>query len=403
MPNLFRGTATTSSVSRVNRTAILEVLRQHGALSRQQIESTTGLSPATVNRLTASLISEQLVVPDGRAPSTGGRPSVLLRYTGSSRVVAAIQLRADGAHGALVDFDGVFIHRLSRTFEDLDASKGREKAARDARLQRTLELFDSLATTAIERGTECLSLGLSVPGAVEHPSGKIGHMHELDFPDVALTDLLRAHTGLPVVVENDANAMAFGELQRGVGRGSSSLVVLHLGSGLGAGIVTNGVLHRGFRGEAGEVGYLLMERSSLANTFPAFGDLESRIGALALTKIARDRGMIVPEGKLLVVEDIFDLARDGDAVAEGMAGEVLDMIAMAVAAMSIVLDPEMVILGGNSAINSNVIIPGVLDRLTGRILRVPRLESATFVDDAVIVGAAELAAHSVRGLTYLAG
>jgi len=89
-----RATATTSTLARVNQTAIIEALRESGALSRQQLGVKTGLSPATINRLTASLIDDGLVVAAGQEPSTGGRPSVLLRYAGSSRLVAAIQLRA---------------------------------------------------------------------------------------------------------------------------------------------------------------------------------------------------------------------------------------------------------------------------------------------------------------------
>src|ERR1035437_804681 len=95
-----RDTATTSTLARVNRTTILEALRNSGTLSRQQIGAVTGLSPATVNRLTGALITEGIVAVAGREPSTGGRPSVLLRYVGGSRLVAAIQLRAERAPGS---------------------------------------------------------------------------------------------------------------------------------------------------------------------------------------------------------------------------------------------------------------------------------------------------------------
>ena len=95
MPKRERSTATTSTLARVNQTAIIEALRGMGALSRQQLGALTGLSPATINRLTATLIEEGAVVQAGHVPSTGGRPAVLLRYAGGTRVVAAIQVRLE--------------------------------------------------------------------------------------------------------------------------------------------------------------------------------------------------------------------------------------------------------------------------------------------------------------------
>ena len=116
-------TATTSTVSKVNRTAIIEALIEHGPISRRQIGVLTGLSPATVNRLTGNLIAEDLVTQHGQEASTGGRPSILLRYTGSSRVVAGMQIRHDRASGILVDFDGVIIHSQECLF-DIAAAGG---------------------------------------------------------------------------------------------------------------------------------------------------------------------------------------------------------------------------------------------------------------------------------------
>src|SRR3954468_217912 len=111
-----QNTATTSTLARVNQTAILEALRNKGALSRQQIGALTGLSPATVNRLTASLMDDGLVESAGQEASTGGRPSILLRYSGGSRLVAAMQLHADRVSGMLVTFDGQIVFRRDTAF-----------------------------------------------------------------------------------------------------------------------------------------------------------------------------------------------------------------------------------------------------------------------------------------------
>ena len=186
IPMARRPTATTSTVSKVNQTAIIEALRFGGPLSRQQIGSVTGLSPATVNRLTASLISEGLVAREGQVPSTGGRPSVLLRYAGSARVVAAIQLRADRVIGALVDLDGEFVHRSEVSFSDLGNASEQPNILEDDRFNRMLELFDGLIATADALGKPCLGVGVSVPGVVEHPEGVVAHLPELGWPEFGL-------------------------------------------------------------------------------------------------------------------------------------------------------------------------------------------------------------------------
>ncbi|WP_431245686.1 ROK family transcriptional regulator [Leifsonia xyli] len=410
MAKRTRATATTSTLARVNQTAIIEALRESGALSRQQLGAKTGLSPATINRLTASLIEDGLVVAAGQEPSTGGRPSVLLRYAGGSRLVAAIQLRADTVTGILVDFDGKVVFRRSvalgqRQAEDAatDGARGGAGASdQDKQLRKVFRLFDDLIATADSMGTPCLAVGIAVPGVVQQPDGVVGTMPEFGWTGVPFGALLRERTHLPVVVENDANALAYGELHAGAGRGLSSLVALFLENGLGAGIVANGELHRGARAEAGEIGYLLMERSSLERSYDARGDLEDRIGSLALTQRARERGMPIPASGSLTAEDVFELARDGNADAQELADEILDMVAIAVAALVIVLDPELVVVGSSFVGSADTVIPGIQERLRGRIIRVPRIEPATHREDAVLLGAAELAAAEVNGFAYLA-
>lgn len=396
-------TATSNTISRVNQTAIIEALREQGPLSRQQIGTITGLSPATVNRLAATLINDGLVARQGQVPSTGGRPSVLLSYVGGTKLVACIQVRADCARGALINLDSHFVHRTEVSFDDLPPAGSHADIDTDVRLARTLKLFDELIDTARALGTPCVSVGVSVPGVVTHPDGRIAHLPELGWPEFPLKTMLAARTDLPVVIENDANALAVGELQHGVGRGVKSLVAVHLENGLGAGIISNGQVHHGYRFEAGEIGYLLMEPASLEKSYSALGDLEDRVGSLALTRKARSRGMDVPEGHLLMADEIFVRAENGEEVAAEIASEILDMVALAIGAMSIILDPEIIVLGSGLASHVQMVIPAIEERLSGRIIRVPQMAPATFIEDGVLVGIAELAALEVRGFTYVAG
>jgi predicted NBD/HSP70 family sugar kinase len=398
-------TATTTTLARVNQTAILELLRDSGALSRQQIGAKTGLSPATVNRLTATLIDEGVIVADGQEPSTGGRPSVLLRYSGGTRLVAAMQLHADRASGVLVDFDGKIVFRHESVFTSVDLAadtQGELAAVQSAQLELIMGLFDFLLVTAKEIGAPAMAVGVAVPGVVRVPEGSVGSIPEFGWHDLPLGRLLRDRCDIPVIVENDANAIAFGELHRGAGKGLSSLVAIFLGRGFGAGIIANGELYRGARAEAGEVGYLLMDRFALSRRYGESGDLEDRIGSVALTRRAIERGIPLPESGAVTAEYIFALAEAANPAAIEIGDEILDMVSIAIASLVVVLDPELIILGSSFLGSAAEAIAAINERLSGRIIRVPRLESTTFGEDTVLIGVAELAVAEVNDFTYLA-
>jgi predicted NBD/HSP70 family sugar kinase len=399
-------TATTTTLARVNQTAILELLRDSGALSRQQIGAKTGLAPATVNRLTATMINGGMIVAAGQEPSTGGRPSVLLRYSGGTRLVVAMQLHGDRASGVLVDFDGEIVYRREIIFASANVpgvpTEDEQAEAQSAQLGLIMSLLDLLFATAKKMGAPALAVGVAVPGVVSVPEGAVRSIPEFGWNDLPLGRMMRDRCDVPVIVENDANAIAFGELHRGAGKGLSSLVAIFLDRGFGAGIIANGELYRGARAEAGEVGYLLMDRFALNRRYGESGDLEDRIGSVALTRRAIEREIPLPESGAVTAEYIFALARQGNPTAIEIGDEILDMVSIAIASLVVVLDPELVIVGSSFLGGAVEAIAAINKRLSGRIIRVPRLESTTFGEDAVLIGVAELAVAEINDFTYLA-
>lgn len=397
MPGRTSSTANAETVSRVNQTAILDALRQHGPLSRQEIGARTGLSAATVNRLSGQLLRRGLIVTDGHQPSTGGRPSILLRYSGRAHLVSVLHVGATRTEGALVDLDGTIVHRVQRPVVP-DVLHAADRAT--IRLEEALSVVTELSAAAERRSQPSRAVGVAVPGVADD-DGRVTWAPALDWREVPVGSLLRERTRLPVVVENDANVLAVGEHHRGAGRGVRDLVAVVLGTGIGTGIVTGGRLHRGSRAAAGEIGYMLLDRSSLARLFPGFGDLESRVGSAGLTRQARERGIAATDGRPLTAADVFDLVRSGSADARALLEETLDYVALAVANLCTVLDPELVIVGGEMGGAADLIAPGLRDRLVGRIPHVPRLVASELGDDAVVVGAAELAARLVSDSAYV--
>ncbi|MEA4944305.1 MAG: ROK family transcriptional regulator [Propionicimonas sp.] len=367
---------------------LVRAVRDHGPLSRQELVALTGLSPATVNRVTARLGRARILVAGGHRPSTGGRPSELLRYNGSALTVAGVSVTDESASGVVMSLDGEI---LTRRFEPFETQPGHHPTP-EQRLDHTLRLFDSLVVAPADPP---LAVGVAVPGVVGDEHGTVTAIHELGWDRLALGSVLTRRSPVPVLLENDANCLAIGEHVRGVGRQVDDLVAIVVRSGLGAGLIMNGRLYRGSHHEAGEIGYLLTGRESLRRLFPGRGELETLIGSERLTIQAQRLGLSLgPGGATLPHLITAGSSTGGEAGA--FAEDLLDYIALAVSALCVVLDPGLVILGGGPvAAEVEAMVPRINERLLGRILRVPRIEPAGLGEEAIVVGAAQLALTSV--------
>lgn len=384
-------TATTETVSAINLTAIVHALRQHGPLSRVRIGQVTGLSQATVNRLTNQLLDRKLIVKDGEEPSGGGRRAVIYRFTGGPRAIMSIALGPANVVGGLVDLDGRLVHRAEASVRLEDDGPGHMAAT----LAAAVRLMTATEGTASTLGLSIEHLAVSVPGIVTQPGGNLAAFPELGLRPMSLQKFFARHVRCPITIENDANALAVGEYRRGVGQGTSSLVALVRPYGLGAGIIIGGRLHHGKNFEAGEIGHLIVDRSSLNRTFSRTGDLESRIGAAALRRAAVDLGIPIAPEDLLDTALLSRLAAAPSEAAGALFREVVDYIAMAVAALATIIDPEIIVLGRGFDAARVDVAAAVSDRLQGRIHCVPRIVHSELGDDAVLVGAAELAADRI--------
>ncbi|MDT3329212.1 ROK family transcriptional regulator [Microbacterium sp. KSW-18] len=373
-----RGTATNADVTRINRTAILDALQAGGSLTRAELIEATGLASATVHRLCARMVADGLLAVE-RDASGVGRPTHRYRPLGEARTVVALDVTATVARGALIDLNGDIRHEAR---ESLRGEDGMPSAS--SRLDGIGRLADRLIRTAAELGTPAQGIGVSVPGVVD-TDGAVSDSVELDWNGVAVRDLMHRRTGLPVVVENDANAVTIGEWTRGAGQGTGDLAALVFGIGVGAGIVSGDRLVRGAGSAAGEIGYLITDPTAFAQDHGTGGDLETRVLALGAASADDASTMAV-------------LDRGDDARAERL----LDHIAMSVAALTVILDCRVVILAGRLPRRTDRLIDGVAARLAGRIPRPPALVVGALGEDAALVGIGQLTIDHVKGAVYLA-
>ncbi len=376
-----RGTATNADVTRINRTAILDALRTAGPLGRAELVAATGLASATVHRLCARMVDEGLL---GVERDTGGvgRPTHRYRHLGEARTVVAVDVTSAIARGALIDLDGETRHTETQQLQD---AGGHLTAS--SRLEGVGVLAERLIRIAAEIGSPAQGIGLSVPGVVD-VHGAVSDSVELGWNGVAVRDALQTRTGLPVVVENDANAVTIGEWTHGAGQGTGDLAALVFGIGVGAGIVSGDRLVRGAGAAAGEIGYLITDPQAFSQPRPTGGDLETRVLALG--------GAGGAEASTMSVLD--DESASGGADAERL----LDHIAMSVAALSVILDCRVVILAGRLPRRTDLLVGGVTRRLEGRIPRPPAVVVGALGEDAALVGIGQLTIDHVKGAVYLA-
>ncbi|MCL2489681.1 MAG: ROK family protein [Propionibacteriaceae bacterium] len=362
---------------------VVQALREHGGLTRHGLTATTELSLATLNRAIDRLVNLGRVVVIGREASTGGRPPEIFAYNGEGQVVAGISVTDTGATALLMTLDGGIVGRDETIFGRLTDP--------EVRLQLTCGLLDRIVDQPERR---LVGIGVAVPGVVTGRTGTVSAIHELGWDRLALGDLLSRRAGLPVFLDNDANCLAVAEHRRGAGRGVANLVSLVVRNGLGAGLITNGQLYRGMHHEAGEIGYLLTGRDSLRRLFPDRGELEQLIGGKRLSDEAARLGLDLSDEPTL--PNLIVLGHERGGKAGKLADELLDLTALSIAALCVVLDPELVIIGGSAdETGMSLVIDGVRERLIGRILRVPPLRPAGLGADAIMIGAASFAADGL--------
>jgi len=182
-----------------------------------------------------------------------------------------------------------------------------------------------------------------------------------------------------------------GEQLHGLGKGVPNFVFLHVGTGVGMGLVLNGELFRGATGAAGEVGYLpgaMVDGSSRTRG----GSVDATVGAAGVVAEARRAGMTGS----LTAKRVFDMARAGDVKAKRVVATEAGRIAATIAAIVPVVDPELVVLGGGIGRNGDLLLEPVVEALRSRLPFEPRVEISALGEDAAVMGAVAMALQEAQ-------
>jgi len=363
--------ATPTLLRDLNERAVLETIRAGSPISRAEISRRSGISKPTVSLALESLLQADLVRETTDRPDGPGYGAVYFEPVAEAAVVLGLDLGARFVRGAVCDLAGEV-----RARQDVELTVA-EVAGAVAAIER---LRSSLLETSGFDSSRIDGVVVGVPGVVEQGTGLLRLAENVaGLEGRAFASELQSALELPVRLENDVNLAALGEQWRGVARGVDDFVFLSIGTGVGAGVVLGGELHRGRHGAAGEIDFALIAFDGVDPAAPQVSELAAEL-----------------VGRAEDPRTIFGAAREGDEGARKVVAEVARRIALHIAPFAAVADIELVVLGGGIGANGDLLLDPVGHQLAEWLPFPPRLEVSTLGEAAVLTGALAVGVQAAR-------
>ncbi|MEV8086123.1 ROK family transcriptional regulator [Streptomyces nigra] len=351
-----------SARGQVSAGELLQLVRSGRAVTRGALQQATGLSRATVGQRLDRLFRAGWLREGAGGPvgsPLGGRPSITLEFDDSHAVVLAADLETRHARAAVLSLTGEILAEHSGTVVVEDGP--------DAVLGDLGHWFGELLEKAGRRAEEVCGIGLAVPGPVDTASGRVVQppiMPGWDGYDVRgrLARAFTEATGappVPVLVDNDANLMAYGEQRTGF-PDCSAFVLVKVSTGIGAGVVVDGSLFRGVDGGAGDIGHIRVGAEALCRC-GSYGCLAAVASGGAVARRLAEDGVPAASGS-----DVRDLLTAGHPAASALAREAGRQVGDVLATVVTLLNPGVLMIAGDLA--GTAFLTGVRELLYQRAL-----------------------------------
>jgi predicted NBD/HSP70 family sugar kinase len=346
-----------SSQRRANRARVVGALRERGALSRSELVE-IGLSRSTVKSVIDELMDAGTImeVAGGRDSRNTGRPPTLVGLKGSLGVAVGVEIA-----------NGVVRATLCNTAQEMlihDSVPVDDHTPPEATLKTASTLIDHMLGRVDLDRSRVIGVGVAMPGPIQRNTGVNGRATTLK-PWVSINPRTTAEQvlALPLIVDNDANLGALAEMTWGAGRGLRDFAYVYTASGIGAGFVLNGSLYLGANGTAGELGHTTIDENGVVCECGGRGCLNTLANADAITqnlwRSHRDR---------LSIADVIKLAQMGDVGCRRVIADAGRHIGLATANMYNLLDPELIILGGNLAPAGEILLGPLRESMARRAI-----------------------------------
>ncbi len=327
--------------------AILDLVRRGQGQSRSAIVERTGLTRSTVAQRVSALLARGLLV-ESMAPSTGGRPPRRLELRADAGHVLVADVGATSLDVAVADAGGRLLGRLD---VEADVSAGPLVT-----LHQVEQLFDRLVGEVAPAG-QLWGIGIGLPGPVEFGTGDpVSPPIMPGWDRYPVRERFTGRHGVPVWVDNDVNIMALGEWRAGTARGHANVIFVKVGTGIGSGIISDGYLHRGAQGSAGDIGHIrIPDASDRICRCGKTGCLEALAGGAALGRDGEDLArsgrsavlaeVLATQGRV-TARDVARAAQAGDPLSLELLQESGRRVGQVLAGLVNFFNPSLIVIGG---------------------------------------------------------
>jgi glucokinase-like ROK family protein len=350
---------------------VIEAIRIRGACSQSDVIRLTGLGRTPVAERIRQMTALGLFEANGTVSRLAGRPPRALQLRASAGHLLVASLGAASMDVALADVGGRI---LASEAEPVRIGDGPE-----AVLGRVDEIWAHLQTNCASLPGPLLGIGLAVPGPVEFSTGRpVAPPIMPGWDNYPIRERFSARYGAPVWVDNDVNVMALGEWREGIARGHKNVVFVKIGTGIGAGVISDGALHRGAQGAAGDVGHIqVTDDPVVVCRCGNVGCLEAIAGGAALgreaERVARAGGSGLLAAALnlngsLKASDVVFAAMHGDATSVELLQRSGRLVGSMLASVVNLLNPSLIVVGGGVAAAGDVFLAAVRERVYARSL-----------------------------------
>ena len=374
-------TGTPQLLRAINDRAALDLLLEHGSLSRAQLGELTGLSKVTASQLLSRLEADGLVIPVGMSTGARGPGAQLYAVDGSVAYVATVD---------------VVPSQLTVQVADLAGRVTGEAVIRTGRGGGTDPIGDvrrGLAAATAAAGVQAVDqVVIGAPGAYDVTTDRLAHAsHLTGWSKPGVLSALQDHLGIPIELENNVNLAAIAERAHGVARQVDSFALLWVSAGLGMAIDLGGTLHRGATGGAGEIGYMPVAGTP-AHTRAGRTRFQDLVGGPAVLRLAKANGF----GSRTAAGAVRRAAGSG-AKGKALLAELALRLATGVSTIVAVLDPSLVVLTGDVALAGGPALRTLVERELRALTPLrPRVALSAVEGNAVSEGALVMALALAR-------
>lgn len=317
----------------INRTLVLNAIKNHGPISRTDIVKLTGLSPASLSNISAELIESGLVFEKESGESSGGRKPVYLALNPHGGFVIGIKLAEKQISATLTDLEAAVICNKSCEINSKDSQKVLDDIA---------EVIQAIINEQKVKPDKLLGIGLGLAGIINNHEGTLLYSPFFGWHDLPIGQILESKLNVPVYLDNDVNTLTITESLFGAGKGIDNFLVVTVGRGIGLGIVIGGQIYHGYQGGAGEFGHTVCDENGPLCDCGKYGCLETFVADPALINAAN----AVLEDPVSSIDEMIDLAEHGHKEIETIFINAGKKLGQGIANLINLFNPKLIIVSG---------------------------------------------------------